>query len=231
MRQYKRNAVILMLAVTTIFLFQNCSNEQFGTESGASLNPSTTGAGNNASGFNQNGGGSGSGGSTPPAITNIAAGMVVEDKSIGDSTIVTRLTQKIYNAKSGLRGCTALITNYNLYCVNDSDFIPITSAMAWGAGSYDATLDVYSVDTEISAKQWPMTTYFTRYIASDGSRKEFIFTPTQSSMPKPARLQWVYTSPKACFGPSSPPAPIGEACASIGETRTGECGTATCQYK
>lgn len=225
--QAKRKVVLMMSMAMGLLLFQNCAGDGFGSQDVGSHAP--TGV-NNSSSQNSNQGSAGASGQNA-VITNVADGMIVEDSSLGNGSIVTRLTEKIYNAKAGLKGCTGIIANYNTVCLNDSDFIFITSAAAWGATSYDAARDIYSVDRDITSYNWPMTTYFTRYIAADGSRKEFIFTPKTLVLAAPARLQWVFTNPQACVGPTPAPAPIGQSCTVDGETKTNACGTATCQFK
>lgn len=214
----KAQVVLTTSMLMGILLFQNCSNEGFDSQNPAGY----SGSANAASTGN---------GSTMAPITTIAAGMVLEDSTVGNASTLTRLKQKIYNAKAGLKGCTGVMANYNAVCLKDSDYILITSAGAWGANAYDAAMDVYSVDMDITSFNWPMTTYFTRYIAADGSRREFIFTPGREFQTKPARLQWVYTNPQACVGPTPPPATIGESCSVQGDTRSNACGTATCEFK
>lgn len=209
--------------LTGILLFQNCSGDGFQSQAAAALSQ-TSGSNTQSSNLASNGNGM-------AAPTTVAATMVLEDASVMNSTVVTRIKQKIYNAHAGLLGCTGTIANYNSVCLKDSDFILITSAGAWGANAYNAATDVYSVDMDVSAYGWPATTYFTRYIAADGSRREFIFTPGKEFQTKPARLQWVFTNPQACIGPSPGPAPIGESCSIQGETRSNACGTATCEFK
>lgn len=205
-----------------VLLFQNCSGDGFQSQPNTGSNAINSGSANPAS--------TGSGNTMAP-ITTVAAGMVLEDSTVGNGSTLTRLTQKVYNAKPGLKGCTGVIANYNSTCLKDSDYILITSAAAWGANAYNAAADVYSVDMDISTYNWPATTYFSRYIAADGSRREFIFTPGRELQAKPARLQWVYTNPQSCVGPTPAPAPIGESCSTEGDTRSNACGTATCQFK
>lgn len=220
-RLIKHLAVLGALA-TTAFFFQNCSNKGFETTNLSSRSGTSNNQFSSSDDFED---------SEEQSSGSIAAGLSIEDHSVGNRTIVTRLTQKIHGAKAGLKGCTGTMANYNTVCLNDSDFIFITSSAAWGANAYDAASDVYSVDADVSANGWPHTTYFTRYIAADGSRKEVTFTPAVSVQQAIARLQWVLTQPKACIGPTPAAAPLGESCSNEGETRTNECGTVTCQFK
>lgn len=220
-RRLMKHLAVLCTLATTAFFFQNCSNKGFETTSLSSQSGTSGNQFASSGDFEDSNQSSGS----------IAANLSIEDHSVGNGTVVTRLTQKIHGAKAGLKGCTGIIANYNSVCLNESEFIFITSSAAWGANAYDASSDVYSVDIDVSAQGWPQTTYFTRYIAADGSRKEVTFTPAVNAQQAIARLQWVLTHPRACVGPTPAAAPLGESCSNEGETRTNECGTVTCQFK
>lgn len=195
------------LTMTMVLGFQNCSQQGFDNNS-SSVKAGNT---NSASGTPQ----------TQPTPLSFS----VEDSSVGNGTVITRLTQVIRSGGVGLRGCTALMSAYNTNCLSESDFILITSANAWGPNSYDSVTNTYSVDMDVSTRGFPFQTYFTRYILADGTRKEITFTPRLVS----SGLKWVQTKFKSCIGPTPPPAPIGSACSVAGETVTNECGTATCQ--
>lgn len=226
-KQFTARLALFVLFSATIVMFQNCSNKGF--ESSGSLNVSQSGTLASSQESVQP---SQSVSESSAAPADIASGLVVQDSSWGYNGVVYRVKQTIRGGKAGLRGCTSTMARYSVDCLSDSQFILITSAQAWGANAYNSSTDTYSVDMDVKANGWPMTTYFTRYIAADGSRKEVTFTPAVNSAAASAlKLQWVFTEYTACAGPSPAPAPIGESCSREGETKTNACGTATCLYK
>lgn len=218
--------VAFIAFASSILLFQNCSNQNFGAQDLSSVTSLGSKAGSDSFG---------SGSSVVDTTrtgtsTNNAANLRVYDSSFGDGSKLTQLTQRIEGGGAGLRGCTGIIANYNTVCTKDSDFILITSAAAWGANAYNAGSDVYSVDRDIAALGWPQTTYFTRYILADGSRTEVTFAPAMKFSNKLPRLQWVRTKSQACVGPTPAPAPEGQPCSVEGDSRSNACGTAVCQF-
>ncbi len=212
--------VALVALASSIVLFQNCSNQNFGA---ADLSSATLGSkidsDNNSIVDDARTGSS----------TNNAANLRVYDSSVGNGSVITQLIQRIEGGGPGLKGCTGVIANYNTVCTKDSEFILITSAAAWGASAYNSASNVYSVNQDVSSFGWPQTTYFTRYILADGSRTEVTFSPAVQVTIKLPRLQWVRTHSQACIGPTPSPAPIGQPCSVEGDTRTNACGTATCK--
>lgn len=135
--------------VCSAVLFQNCGGKDDGVVI-PSLNPAP--------------------GSTPTAVgTAIADKIQLLDGSLSDGTVITYVNQKVYGGKAGLRACTGLLAVKDTACLNESDFRAF--------GTYDASNDVYTMTGDVRANGWPHGTYFTRYLASDGSRVTLMFTP------------------------------------------------------
>ncbi|KYG62962.1 hypothetical protein AZI87_17020 [Bdellovibrio bacteriovorus] len=158
--------------------------------------------------------------------------ILFRDSSSGNGSYLTRVVQVLSGVGgAGLRGCTALMSNYNVYCLKDSEFRVVGGSddKQW---SYNPSTDTYSANFDVTNWGWPHQEYFTRYILPNGNRLEIRFYPGRTYTAGPAPYsgpKWVMTVEKACLGPTPAPAPIGQACSVRGQTLSNACGTATCQ--
>lgn len=100
-----------------------------------------------------------------------------EDQSVGNGAIVTRLIQKIYGVGPDVKACTNPMSQYNNACQNISDFRFLRDV--WGSQAYDAANNVWRINVDVSADGYPFQSYFTRFLLSDGKRKEAIFSPSR----------------------------------------------------
>ena len=113
----------------------------------------------------------------PPVTPSTAVPFRAEDFSYGDGVIIKQIHQKIYGVGFEAKACTNPMSQYNNACKNISDFRPLKEA--WGAGAYDATNDIWTINSDISANRYPFTNYFSRFILSNGAQKEAQFTPSR----------------------------------------------------
>ena len=220
----KRTLYITTLAIASLAMilsFQNCSSQsQFeASSSGLTLNSTDKGANNSDSSL------------VCPAIYRMPVKLT--DTSLSNGQIVTRIIQVVENAPADLRACTTLASNSATNCVKDSDFVFLKDA--WGANSYNAQTRTFTTNQEVSRFGYPAQQYISRYKFADAKcydeLMDFSYTPSVQAENKPARLQWVRTTVKACFGPTPSPAAIGQSCNNEGEIASNDCGTATCQFK
>lgn len=102
---------------------------------------------------------------TPGTPSDRAAKIVFSSVAKGDGKILRYLKHTVQGGGAGLLACTGLSQNINSTCLNKSDFIKF--------GVYNATTDTYVMEASGDAlvpMQMPQTSYFSRFLASDGSQ-------------------------------------------------------------
>lgn len=97
----------------------------------------------------------------------------VVDSSRGTGSAL-RIDQKVYSGGTGLRACTATIQSLRTSCNKESDFVAMP-------GDYDRVNNVYHIGPAEVA--WPFVTYFSRFIAADGSHVTRTWSPTGIGYP------------------------------------------------
>lgn len=155
-----------------------------------------------------------------------------DDTSYGNGSIVVRQRATLVGFGKDLKGCTVPLNNYHKACALENDFSYIKNTEGW---SYNDANDTYSIDLDVTNKNYPQTNYFTKLITSAGRRytifKEINTNSVMlsSGSTSSGTYKWSYTQVNFCVSPSTSPAPIGQPCSIPGQTATNACGTATCQ--
>lgn len=103
------------------------------------------------------------------SVSGMAVKINLVDNTKWQSGGILAIDQKTYGGGAGLRACTSTIQNLRDKCVDESEFVPMP-------GAYNQASDMYP--TQGNIQNWPDTSYFTRYIAADGSHVTKTWSPT-----------------------------------------------------